>query len=169
MRFWSMFQPNKLPSFGGMALSGVPATPGSFVSPAFLQGLLSSLLACHCSPSWGLSFPAAFQVSPRLPIQPSKLLQQIVYEDLTGDSVKTLTEVQVDNSHCFPLVYMVSHFIVEHYNVGQVCFPIDESMLDLDGFLVFHVLGNGSITFLGIELKLLPVIPWVLLLACFWM
>lgn len=77
-------------------------------------------------------------------MQPNKLLQQTVYEDLTGDGVKTLTEVQVDNSHCFPLIYLVSHFIVEAYNVGQVCFPTGESMLaSLDGFLVFHVLGSG--------------------------
>ncbi|KAK4832711.1 hypothetical protein QYF61_025172 [Mycteria americana] len=39
-------------------------------------------------------------------------------EDLMGDSVKGLTEVQVDMTHCSPLIYWASHFIVEGYHVG---------------------------------------------------
>lgn len=39
--------------------------------------------------------------------------QQFVYEDLTGDSVKGLSEVQVDDICCSPLIYQASHFIME--------------------------------------------------------
>lgn len=44
---------------------------------------------------------------------------QLLYEDLTGDTVESLTEVQVENSHCSPLIYQDSNFIMECYQVGQ--------------------------------------------------
>lgn len=50
-------------------------------------------------------------------IQP--MLQQLVCEDLMGDSVKSvksLTEVQVDN---FPLIHQVCDFIIEAYQGSQ--------------------------------------------------
>ncbi|XP_052646855.1 uncharacterized protein LOC128143559 [Harpia harpyja] len=44
----------------------------------------------------------------------------LLYEDLTGDSVKGLTEARVDNVHCSPFICQASHFIIEVYQVGQV-------------------------------------------------
>ena len=36
-----------------------------------------------------------------------------------GDSVKSLAEVEVDNIHCSPLIYLASHAIIEGYQIGQ--------------------------------------------------
>ncbi|GAB0181629.1 hypothetical protein GRJ2_000628200 [Grus japonensis] len=41
------------------------------------------------------------------------------YEDLIGNSIKGLTEMQVDNIHCSPLIYQASHFVVEVYQAGE--------------------------------------------------
>lgn len=41
-------------------------------------------------------------------IQPTH--QQLLCKDLTGDSVKGLTEVQTDNIHCPSLFYQANHF-----------------------------------------------------------
>ena len=58
------------------------------------------------------------------------------------DSVKGLTEEQVDNIHS-PLVYQASHFIVEVYQVGQARIPFGEAMLTTpDDFLVLMISEN---------------------------
>jgi len=50
-------------------------------------------------------------------IQP--IYQQLFYEDLTGDSVESLTEVKADNTHSSPLIYQASHLITQGYQLGQ--------------------------------------------------
>ncbi|KAK4811173.1 hypothetical protein QYF61_019804 [Mycteria americana] len=62
---------------------------------------------------WTWPFSQFFNPSHRLLIQP--IHQQLLYEDLIGDSVKGLTEVQVYNILCSPLIYQASHFIIEVY------------------------------------------------------
>jgi len=57
---------------------------------------------------WAWSFSSIFKPPCCLLIQPSH--QQLLFQDLMGDSVKGLgvkglTEVQVDTIHCSPLVY----------------------------------------------------------------
>jgi len=41
------------------------------------------------------------------------------YEDIMGDSVKSLAEVEVDNIHCSPLIYSAGHPIIEGHQIGQ--------------------------------------------------
>ena len=36
-----------------------------------------------------------------------------------GDSVKILSEVEVDNVHGSPLIYLASHAIADIYQIGQ--------------------------------------------------
>ncbi|KAK4829074.1 hypothetical protein QYF61_002018 [Mycteria americana] len=61
----------------------------------------------------GLAIQPVFNPPHCLLIQP--ILHQLLYEDLMGDTVESLTEVQVDNIHCSPLIYQASHFIIEGY------------------------------------------------------
>ena len=69
------------------------------------------------------------------------VLHQLTYEDLTGSSVKSLTEVKVDNIHCFPLIHQASDFIIDGDKVGQACHG--ESMLTTpDDLIVLHMPGN---------------------------
>lgn len=48
-----------------------------------------------------------------LAIQP--IPQYCLFEDLMGDNVKALTEVQEDNLHCFSLMHQAGDFIIETY------------------------------------------------------
>jgi len=85
-----------------------------------------------------------FNPPHHLLIQP--IHQQVLYEDLMGDSVKGPTVVQVDNSHCSPLICQASHFIIEIYQVGQARLPIGEAMLTTstpDDLLVLNAPENG--------------------------
>lgn len=69
-------------------------------------------------------------------------LYQCLFEDLTWESVKCLTEVSADNVDYSPLAYQPSHFITEVSQFGQLY--LGENVLTTpDGFLVFHVPGNG--------------------------
>jgi len=65
--------------------------------------------------------PSAIQAvlnPPHCPlIQPT--LPELAYEDVMGDSVESLAEVQADNIHCSLLIYPASHAIVESYQIGQ--------------------------------------------------
>ncbi|KAK4824875.1 hypothetical protein QYF61_021082 [Mycteria americana] len=45
--------------------------------------------------------------------------QQLLCGDLMGNSVKILTEVEVGNIHCSPLIQQASHLILKVYQVGQ--------------------------------------------------
>lgn len=47
------------------------------------------------------------------------LHQWLLYEDLTGDSVKGHAEVQVNNTYCSPLFSQASHFIVKIYQSSR--------------------------------------------------
>lgn len=47
------------------------------------------------------------------------MYQRLVCEDLTGDSVKRLTEVQGDNIHCSSLPTRLVVLNIEVYQVGQ--------------------------------------------------
>lgn len=46
-------------------------------------------------------------------------LPTLVYEDIMGDSIKALLEVQVENIHCSPLIYTATCPIIEGNQVGQ--------------------------------------------------
>jgi len=46
-----------------------------------------------------------------------------------GDSVKSLADIKVDNTHCSRLSYPASHAIAEGYWIGQAGFPFGESIL----------------------------------------
>ena len=59
------------------------------------------------------------------------------YEDIMGDSVKSLAEVEVDNIHCSPLIYSAGHPIIEGHQIGQAWFPLGESMLTTPDNLFF--------------------------------
>jgi len=41
------------------------------------------------------------------------------YQDVTGDSIKSLAEVKVDNIHCSPPIFPASDTITEGCEVGQ--------------------------------------------------
>lgn len=51
-------------------------------------------------------------------------LQQLLYENVRGYSVESLTEVQEENIHFSPLVHQARHFIVESYEVGNAWCPL---------------------------------------------
>ena len=36
-----------------------------------------------------------------------------------GDSVESLAQVEVGDTHCSPVIYPASHAIVESYQIGQ--------------------------------------------------
>ncbi|KAK4828728.1 hypothetical protein QYF61_000719 [Mycteria americana] len=124
--------------------SGISATPPSFVSSVNLlkvhsaptsRSLMKMLNRTEPSTdSWGTLLVTGLQldclplittlrtqpVSPfsiQLLIQP--IFHQLLYEDLMGDSVKGLAEVQVDRIYCSPLIYQASHFIIEGYQIGM--------------------------------------------------
>ncbi|PKU46240.1 hypothetical protein llap_3464 [Limosa lapponica baueri] len=61
-----------------------------------------------------------------------------LYEDLMGDSVKGLSEVQGDNIHYSSLIYQDRHFIIEDYRFGQGRLPLHESMLNTHNYLLVH-------------------------------
>lgn len=42
----------------------------------------------------------------------------LTYEDVMGDNVKSLTEIKVDNIHCY-FIYPSSQNIIEGYHVDQ--------------------------------------------------
>lgn len=93
------------------------------------------------------------------------------YQDATGDRIKSLAEIKVDNIHCFPLIYSASHSITADYQTGQALFPLGESMLTTtDNLLLFHMLRDDMQDELfhlsrdGGEADQ-PIVPWVLLLA----
>lgn len=77
-----------------------------------------------------------------------------------GDSVKSLPEVQVKNTHFFFLVYQANNSIIEVYQVGQTSLHLPECMSTTPHHLfVLHVLEmvsriKWSVTFPGIEVKL---------------
>jgi len=128
-------------------LSGVSATPPGLVTSANLLGVLSAPSSTslmkklnRTGPNidpWGSTtsyrpptrlcpadhYPLGLAILPLfkpphcLLIQP--VHQQFLYEDVMEDSVKGLTEVQVDNMQCSPLIYQASHYIIEFYQVGQ--------------------------------------------------
>lgn len=57
------------------------------------------------------------------------------------DSVKSLFEVKVDYTHCFPLIYPSFHVIVEGCLIGQARFILGESVWTTpDDFLLFYML-----------------------------
>ena len=58
-----------------------------------------------------------------------------------GDCVESLAEVEVDNIHGSPFIYLASHVIIENYQIGQAWFPLGESMLATpDNLLFLHLL-----------------------------
>ena len=72
-----------------------------------------------------------------------------------GDGVESLAEVEVDNIHGSPLIYPASDAIVESYQIGQVWFPLGESMLTTPGNLLFlHLLDDD------LQDKLLHHLSW---------
>jgi len=59
------------------------------------------------------------------------------------DSVKNLTEVEVNYVHCFPLFLQGSYLITEGYQVGQTSFPFDKFMLNTPNqLLLLYSYGN---------------------------
>jgi len=60
-----------------------------------------------------------------------------------GDSVESLAEVEVGNTHCSPFTYPASHAIIESYQIGQARFPLRESMLTTpDKLFSLHLLND---------------------------
>lgn len=70
----------------------------------------AQLHATGCHPL-GPSIQPVFNPLGCLLIQP--ISHKLVYEYLTGDIVKSFSEVQVDSIDCSPLIYQTSYFIVE--------------------------------------------------------
>lgn len=81
------------------------------------------------------------------------LMLHFLYEYLMWESVKDLTEVQIDNILGSPLIYKVSHFIVEDYRFCQARLPLCESML-------IHMTIFLSITYLEIVSRLFTLPPF---------
>lgn len=74
---------------------------------------------------------------------PHWMPQQLFCEDLVGESDENHV-VQVDNIHCFPLIYQARHFIADIYQLGRVWLPLSESILNNpDDFLVFFCAWKG--------------------------
>jgi len=74
-----------------------------------------------------------------------------------GDSVKSLAEVEVDYTHCSPLIYPASHAIIESYQLGQALILLGESLLttpDSSTCLEMTSGMNCTITFPGMEVRL---------------
>lgn len=76
-------------------------TPGPFLQSQFPAGWPQHVLVPGIFPPqvWDFAVLLALFV-----ILLSAHLQ-LLYEDLTGDNVENLSEVQIDNIHCSPLVY----------------------------------------------------------------
>lgn len=69
--------------------------------------------------------------------------QQLVYEELIGNSVKCLTDVQVYNIHGFSLIHQASDFLIEVYQFGQALLTLGEAMLTTAAdFSVLNMPGN---------------------------
>lgn len=68
------------------------------------------------------------------------VLHPLSYECVTRDGIKSLTEVKINNFHCFSLTSQASNITVEGYWVGH----IHKSMMTApEHLLVLHVSGNG--------------------------
>ena len=152
--------------------SGVSATPPSFVSSANLLqvhsipsslSLMSKLNKTGPSTDpWGTPLVTSLQLdsAPLMTTPLSSALQPVLkpphwpliqptfpelpYEDVMGDSVKSLAVVKVDNIQCSPLIYPASPAITEGYQIGQARFPLGESMLTTDFLFFFFPLEEQS-------------------------
>lgn len=49
----------------------------------------------------------------------SPYFTSFVYEDVTGDGVKSLIHIKINYIHCSPLIHLASHFIIDVYQTGQ--------------------------------------------------
>lgn len=68
------------------------------------------------------------------------VLHPLSYECVTRDGIKSLTEVKINNFHCFSLTSQASNITVEGYWVRH----IHKSMMTApEHLLVLHVSGNG--------------------------
>jgi len=62
-----------------------------------------------------------------------------------ADSVKSLADVEADNIHCPPLIYLAGHAIIEGYQISWAWFAFGESMLTTpDNLLFLHLLRDDS-------------------------
>lgn len=53
------------------------------------------------------------------------MLHQFVCENIKGDNVKSLPEVEVSNIHCFPLIHQAILLITESYQIDlTLTFPL---------------------------------------------
>lgn len=83
----------------------------------------------------------SFQATSML-IQP--ILQQLVFEDLTGDRAKSFPQDEVSTVHCSPLIHLLNHLIVEDSQSREAWLPLCESLLaTFNQLLVPYVPGNG--------------------------
>lgn len=68
--------------------------------------------------------------------------QKLSYEDLAGDNVESLSEVQIQTIST--ALSSCTDFIIECYWEGQALFPLGQTMLIApDYFLNLHMPGNG--------------------------
>lgn len=82
------------------------------------------------SPSGLLLLITVFHLDPLLGLANlDNTFSQLVYEDIMGKNVKSLTDVQVDIIDYYSLVCQVRHFILQGYQVHQVSLPSCEYML----------------------------------------
>ena len=70
-------------------------------------------------------------------------LSAVYDDDVTGDSIKDFTEVEVNNLHCSALIHQVSHRTVEGYHVGQAWISLCESTLTTLSHILVLVCGNA--------------------------
>ena len=105
---------------------GTPLATGIQLSATDDYPLSSAIQPVLNPPHWPL-------IQPTLP--------ELPWEDVMGDRVESLAEVEVENIPGSPFVYPASHVIVESYQIGQAWFPLGESMLTTpDNLLFFHLL-----------------------------
>lgn len=71
---------------------------------------------------WGTLLVTGLQLGSETSFQFYSLsylyFQQLVYKDVMGDRVKSLTKSTVNDIHCSPLIYQASHDILEGDQVG---------------------------------------------------
>ncbi|KAK4832345.1 hypothetical protein QYF61_021874 [Mycteria americana] len=91
-------------AFASAEIHEVPISP--FVQPVRslrIEAKPSHVLHAADHHPLGLDVQPVFNSPHCLLMQP--ILHQLLYEDLMGDSVKGLTEIQVDNTHFSSLIY----------------------------------------------------------------
>lgn len=72
------------------------------------------------------------------------MMQCNTYKGLKGYSVESLPEVNMNDSHCSPLIHHAGHLDTESSWAGQASFPFHSAMLNNPShFSVLNVFGKG--------------------------